>query len=82
METIKQIRSFILESYLFTDDDSALQNDQSLLEAGIIDSTGILELLDFLQRTFGITVSDDEMVPENFDSVDRIVAYVSKNTGK
>ena len=82
METIKQIRGFILESYLFTDDDSALQNDQSLLEAGIIDSTGILELLDFIQRTFGVTVKDDEMVPENFDSVDRIADYISRNTGQ
>lgn len=78
MDRKKQIRDFILENYLFTNEDSALSNDQSLLEAGIIDSTGILELIAFLQETFGLTVDDDEMIPDNFDSVDRIVSYVSR----
>ena len=76
----KQIRDFILESYLFTDDESALVNDQSLLEAGIIDSTGILELISFIQQTFGVQVEDDEMVPDNFDTVERIVAYITGKT--
>ncbi len=81
MDTIKEIRDFILESYLFTDDESALKNNQSLLEAGIIDSTGILELIEYIQQAFGIEVEDDEMIPDNFDTVERIVAYVSRKTG-
>lgn len=78
MDRKKKIRDFILESYLFTDEDSALSDDQSLLEAGIVDSTGILELVAFLQETFGFSVEDDDMIPENFDSVDRIVSYVGR----
>lgn len=80
MEIKKSIREFILESYLFTDDESALKDEQSLLEAGIIDSTGILELIEFIQSSFGVEVEDDEMVPDNFDSVDSIVAYITRKT--
>jgi acyl carrier protein len=72
------IRKFILENYLFTDDDSLLKNDVSLIETGIIDSTGILELISFIQKTFDIKVEDEEMIPENLDSVDSVVAYVRR----
>lgn len=76
----KRIRSYILENYLFTDRDDALGNGASFLEEGIIDSTGIIELISFLQKEFSIEVGDHEMIPENLDSVDNIVRYVaSKN---
>jgi acyl carrier protein len=74
----QQIRSFILTSFLFTDDESKLKNHDSLLEQGIMDSTGVLELVGFLESQFGIKVVDDELVPENLDSVDRIVAFVGR----
>lgn len=74
----QQIRSFILTSFLFTDDESKLKNHDSLLEQGIMDSTGVLELVGFLESQFGIKVADDELVPENLDSVDRIVAFVGR----
>ena len=70
------IQNFILENLLFTDDASQLPVDASFLEEGIVDSTGVLELVMFVEDTFGITVEDEEIVPENFDSVKRLTRYV------
>jgi acyl carrier protein len=78
MSLEEQIRNYVLENYLFTDDQSALDSDDSFLEKGILDSTGILEVIYFLEDEFGIKVEDDEMIPENLDSVNRIVSYVNK----
>lgn len=80
MDFEKKLRNFILENYLFTDDDSQLNNGDSFLESGIIDSTGILEVITFIQDELSITVEDEEMVPENLDSVNNILAYVQKKT--
>jgi acyl carrier protein len=74
----QQIRSFILTSFLFTDDPSKLNNSDSLLEQGIMDSTGVLELVGFLESEFGLKIADEELVPDNLDSVDRIVAFVGR----
>jgi len=74
----QQIRHFILSSFLFTDDESKLKNDDSLLERGIMDSTGVLELVAFLESQFGIKVADDELLPENLDSVDRVSAFIAR----
>lgn len=71
-----KIREFVLKSYLFTTDASALANDASFMQNGIMDSTGILELIMFLHDEFGVDVHDDEMVPENLDSVNNVVAFV------
>jgi len=71
------VRDYILENYLFTDDQSALSSSDSFLEKGIIDSTGILEVIHFLEDEFGIRVEDEEMIPENLDSVNNIVAFVA-----
>lgn len=78
MSTAKLIRSYILENFLFTTDEAALKNADSLLGKGIIDSTGALELVYFLESRFGVKVEDDEMVPENLDSVDNIVAFLAR----
>ena len=72
------VRNYILENYLFTDDESALANDDSLLKKGIVDSTGILEIILFLQEQFDIKVEDTEMVPDNLDSVNNIVRFVDR----
>jgi len=80
MSVEEKIRGFVLENYLFTDDQSALENNDSFLEKGIVDSTGILEIIAFIEEECGITVEDDEMVPENLDSVTNIVAFVGKKT--
>lgn len=75
-----QIRHYVLENFLFTDDETALSNDASFLEEGIVDSTGVLELLMFVEETFGIKVDDEEVVPENFDSVRELARYIQLRT--
>ena len=82
MSIESKVKEYILENYLFTDDLSALGDDDSFIEKGIIDSTGILEVIFFLEEAFAIAVDDDEMVPENFDSVNNIAAFVNKKTAK
>jgi len=72
-----KLRSFIVENYLFGKD-GGLKDTDSFLEKGIIDSTGVLELVAFLQDTFGFTVEDAELVPENLDSLASVTAYVSR----
>ncbi len=72
------LRKFILEDYLFTDDQSALQDDTSFLEQGILDSMGILEIIMFLEEEFGVAVANDEMVPANLDSINNLLAFIEK----
>ena len=80
MSAKEKVRNYILENYLFTDDQSALKDGDSFLQQGIIDSTGILEVIYFLEDEFGITVPEEEMVPENLDSVNNLVKFIaSKN---
>ena len=64
----ESVRQFIRETFLFGDGEW-LQDDMSFLENGVVDSTGILELIMFLEETYGITIADDELVPENLDSI-------------
>ena len=72
-----QIRAFIVENFLFGDEDYALGDDLSLVENDIVDSTGILEMVSFLEERFGIAVADADIVPANLDSVARITAFVA-----
>ena len=75
-ELENKVRNYILENFLFTDDQSALENSDSFLEKGIVDSTGMLEVIYFLEDDFEISVKDNEMVPENLDSVNNIVNFI------
>jgi acyl carrier protein len=72
----QSIRTFIETSFLFREGREGLTDGESLLGAGLIDSTGILELVTYLESEFGIVVQDEEIIPENLDSVDQITAYV------
>lgn len=72
-----QIRAFIEESFLFRNDGITLGAEDSLLELGLIDSTGVLELVAFLEDNWGFTVGDAEIVPENLDSIRALVAFVA-----
>jgi len=74
----EKIREFIFKNFLFEADDSSLKDDDSFLEQGIIDSTGMLELVNFLDECFEVRVEDDELIPENLDSVDRLVDFVTR----
>jgi acyl carrier protein len=80
-DTKQRIRQFIIENFLFEEDDN-LKEDTSFLENGIIDSTGVLELVMFIEETYGINVEDDEMVPENLDSISNIAEYVQRKRGE
>ncbi|MGQ7792894.1 acyl carrier protein [Faunimonas sp. B44] len=77
-ELSRRIRAFIEENFLFREEGAGLGEDESLLEAGLIDSTGILELVAFLETEFGIRMADAEIVPENLDSIRSIAAYVER----
>jgi acyl carrier protein len=74
----EQIRQYVADNFLFSDDGYQLSDDVSFLEEGIVDSTGVLELVMFVEDTFNITVQDEEIVPENFDSVSRLAAYIRR----
>lgn len=81
MSAAGKIRDYILANYLFTDDPSALKDDDSFLEKGVLDSTGILEVIYFLEEEFGFKIADEEMIPENLDSVNNIVSFIERKTG-
>ncbi|MCP4545695.1 MAG: acyl carrier protein [bacterium] len=72
------IRKFIIENFLAGKDDPTFKNDDSFLDSRVIDSTGILELIDFIEDEHGVSVEDDEMTTENFDSVAKVAAYVER----
>lgn len=77
--TIKeQVKQYIAESFMFSDNGFQLSDDASFLEEGIVDSTGVLELVMFVEEEFKVAVQDDEVVPENFDSVNRLSAYIGR----
>lgn len=79
-ETRNKIRAFIIENFLFGNDEG-LKDDSSFLDEGIIDSTGILELVSFMEEAFSISVEDEELVPENLDSIDNVVGYLERKMG-
>lgn len=72
------IRTYIVDNFLMGRRGDNLTSETSLLEKGILDSTGFLELICFLEERFGITVADEEMVPENLDTLNAIDAYVRR----
>jgi acyl carrier protein len=78
MSIKQEIKTFILNNYLFTDDASALADGVSLMRSGVIDSTGILELIAHVEERYALQVQPEEMVPDNFDSIDRVAAFVER----
>ena len=76
-ETEERIRRFIIDNFLFGEDDPAFSNDASFLQQGIIDSTGVLELVTFIETEFGIELKDNDLVPANLDSVDNLVGFIN-----
>jgi len=77
-DTIKdRLRAFIIENFLFGDTDYALEDDASLIDNDVMDSTGVLELIAFIDEAFGIKMADADIVPANLDSLSKITAYVT-----
>ncbi len=82
MDIEQTVRDYIVENFLLGDD-SGLDSSQSLLRTGVIDSTGIMELVMFLEETYRIEVADTEMLPENLDSIANVLRFVERKlTGR
>ena len=77
MDNSVKVRDFVVENFLFGDGE-VLKSDTSFMEEGIIDSTGILELVFFIEETFGFSIQDDELVPENMDSLQNITRFIDR----
>jgi len=74
----QEIRKFLAANFFLGDDPGGIPGSSSLIEEGIIDSTGVLELVGFLEETFEIRIGDQDLIPENLDSIDNIIRYVSQ----
>jgi acyl carrier protein len=72
-----QVRAFVVRHFLFGED-NGMPDSASLLEQGVVDSTGVLELVTFLETSYGLKIADDELVPDNLDSIDRIVEFIQR----
>ena len=80
MDRKELIRNFIKENFLFGSNDTEIHDEDSFLENGIVDSTGVLELVSFVENEFGIEVKDEELVPENFDSIEKLAQYIERKS--
>lgn len=77
----QELRRFVKENFLIGQDGEALDGDASFLEKGIIDSTGVLELVSFIEQRFAVKVEDQELIPENLDSINQLVRFVGAKAG-
>ena len=78
MSTTEELKTFVIDNFLFGQADGSLSNDTSFLESGIIDSTGLLELIAFVERTYAIRLDDAELIPDNLDSLSRLTAFIGR----
>ncbi len=77
-----EIHDYISRNFLFSDKGFQYGNDASFLEEGIIDSLGIIELVAFVEKRFGISVADHELLPDNFDSVNKLSSFITSKLAK
>ncbi|MCU0789138.1 MAG: acyl carrier protein [Verrucomicrobia bacterium] len=75
----QEIRRFVVDQFLFGEEDS-LTDDASLLELGVVDSTGVLELVTHIETTYGFKVADEELVPDNLDSIQSLTEFVQRKS--
>jgi len=81
MELRDQIHGFVVENFLFGDLDPLRDDEMSLLDNGIMDSVGVMELVAFLEQDMGLSIDDSELVPENLDSIRNLVGFVTRKRG-
>jgi acyl carrier protein len=74
----QQLRQFVINNFLFGQGGDQLSNHDSFLEKGIVDSTGVLELVAFLEDQYQIKIEDEELIPANLDSIDNLVRFIEK----
>lgn len=80
LDTIQaQVHQFIMQNFLFDGVSPQIDDDASLLERGIVDATGVLELMLFVEDSYGLHVSEADLAPENFDTVSNIARYVARH---
>jgi acyl carrier protein len=80
LEIKSKLREFITENFLFGSDEDGFDDDDSFLDNGIIDSTGVLELVSYIEEEFEMEVRDEELVPDNFDSLNKLVSYIQNKS--
>jgi acyl carrier protein len=73
-----EVRQFVIDNFLFGQSDRQLDDSDSFLESGIIDSTGVLELIAFIETKYQVSIADDELVPANLDSIERVSAFIER----
>jgi len=78
MDIPSTIRHFIREKFVFSSEDTSFDDQVSFMESGLVDSTGVLEIIQFIEENFGIAVQDEELIPENLDSVDNLSNFVGR----
>jgi len=78
MEIKEKIYTFLEDNVLIDSEEEKISDDDSFMENGIIDSTGILELVSYIEEEFGFEVDDEELVPDNFDSVNKLTEYINR----
>ena len=80
-EIERDVRQFVIDNFILDAGAAEINGEASLTQAGVLDSMGVLELIMFLEERFGVKVPDEDTLPENLDSIDRIVGYVGRRLG-
>lgn len=75
-DVLNEVVKFIKENFIMGRSDARIDPDESLIESGIMDSTGVLELVEYLEATYGIQIQDEELVPENLETINNIVSFL------
>jgi len=78
MEIHSQLRDYIAQNLLFTDNGYGYDDDASFLEEGIVDSVGIMELVLFIEENYGLSVEDKDLTPDNFDSINKLAYFIKQ----
>jgi len=78
----KRVRQFIIDNFLFGSEDVPFTDEDSFLEKGFIDSTGVLELIEFIEENYSLKAEDDELIPENFDTLGNISKYIMRKISR
>jgi acyl carrier protein len=80
LNTKEKLRNYIIENFMFGSENASLNDDDLFFDVGIIDSTGVLEVVGFIEEEFDFEVADKELIPDNFESVNKLVAYIGRKT--
>ena len=80
-QILEELRRFVVSNFLFGQEDDRLAEDTSFMESGIIDSTGVLELVQFVEQQYEIQIEDEELIPENLDTLSNLAKFISNKKG-